>query len=180
MAADLTNSAHRRAHRTSWGADARSRWRASSVVCASGLGGAVALLAFAHGVAAWSGDPGERAPTFATLGIVVVSLSVLSWSGWGLVESNQSLWRHVFHSRRSALSAGALTVVAGALIASLVMRDPFRGFFASGRITAYELVDVGCILGAVVSLTLAAAAAVAAWDAFQDERHWGRSLGIGS
>ena len=69
---------------------------------------------------------------------------------------------------------------AGALVASLVIRDPFRGFFASGRITAYELVDVGDILGAVVSLTLAATAALAAWDVLDEERHWGRSLGIGS
>ena len=88
--------------------------------------------------------------------------------------------RHVFRGRRVARCAGALALVAGALVASLVIRDPFRGFFASGRITAYELVDVGDILGAVVSLTLAATAALAAWDVLDEERHWGRSLGIGS
>ena len=180
MAADPTNMASSRAQRTSWNVDGRSRSRASSVVCASGLTGAVALLATAHGVAAWSNDPGGRTPTLATLGIVAISLAVLSWSAWGLVESNVSRWRHVFCGRRATLCAGALAVVAGVLVASLIVRHPFRQLFASGRITAYELVDVGCVLGAVVSLTLAAAAAVAARDALRDERHWGRSLGIGA
>jgi hypothetical protein len=180
MAADPIIRARRRAQRTRWRARVLSRRQASSRICAVGLAGAIALLATAHGVAAWSGDPGGRAPTFATLGIVMTSLAALSWSSWGLVESNTSRWRHVFFGRRVAWCAGALAFVGGGLVLSLAMSDPFQAFFSSGRITAEELVDLGCVLGAVVSLTLAAAAALAAWDALEDERHWGRSLGIGS
>lgn len=165
--------------RTNWSAGGRSRWLASSAGNTAALAGAIALLAGAHGVAAWSGDPGGRTPTFATLAIVAASLATLSWSAWRLVESNLSPWRPVFRGRRVTLCAGVLALVAALLVASLVVRDPFQSFFMSGRITAHELVDVACILGAIVSLTLASAAAKDAWDAFEDERHWGRSLGIG-
>ena len=159
--------------------DRTSRWRASSAPSTAVLVGAIALLAGAHGMAAWSGDPGGRTPTLVTLGVVTVSLVALSWSAWRLVESNLSPWRPVFRCRRVTLCSGVLAVVAGLLIASLVIREPFQSVFASGRVTADEVVDVACVLGAVVSLTLAGAGALDAWDAFVDERHWGRSLGIG-
>lgn len=180
MAFEPMNGTSRRIRQARSSAFAPSMWRASSRVRTVGLAGAITLLASAHGVAVWSGDAGGSASTFVTLGIVVTSLAALSWSAWGLLESNMSRRRHVFRGRRVAWCAGILALVAGALVASLVMRDPFRGFFASGRITAHELVDVGDILGAVVSLTFAATAALAAWGALDEERHWGRSLGIGS
>jgi len=156
-----------------------SRPRISSGVGAAGLTSAIVLLAAAHSTAAWSSDPAGQSPKLIALGLVTASLATLALSAWGLVAWMFSPWRPVFRGRRLLLCAVALFLVAGTLVAALVISDPFQQIASTGRITAGELIDIGCVLGAVISLTAAVVAAVGAWESFVDERHWGRSLGIG-
>lgn len=145
----------------------------------AGLAGTATLLASAHGAAAWSSDPRGLTPQLVTLGLVTASLAMLVLSAWGLVGSTLSPGRPVFRVRRLVWCAVGLFLVSGAVVASLVTRDPFQRLAASGRVTAHDIVDVGCVLAAVIGLTGAVIAAVGAWESFDDERHWGRSLGIG-
>ncbi len=150
----------------------------------SALGGtlvmavAVALLAIAHGVAIWSGAPTHPASTLGTLGLVMTSLAVMTFAAWVLLTATRSSRRYVFRSHRVLASGLALLVIAAACIVSLLARDPFRHVISSGQITAHDLVDVGCILAAVVCSTGAVVALWTAWESYEDERHWGRSLGI--
>jgi len=62
-------------------------------------------------------------------------------------------------------------------VASMIRRDPFQQLTSSGRITAGEIVDSGFVLAAVVCLTGAGMAFLAAHDAYRHERAWPSSMG---
>jgi hypothetical protein len=79
---------------------------------------------------------------------------------------------------RSNLVAGALlSIAAGTLCVSFVVRDPLRELFAHGQVTTDELADLGCLGAALACLAGAGIAFVGAWDEFWDERRWVSSIG---
>lgn len=140
----------------------------------------MALIALAHGVVEWWGDPSDHSLKLIMLGLGTASLATLGWSAWGLMMSDASPRRRVFCGRRLLLFFAELLAASAGFVASLVIRDPFRHIASTGEITAHELLDVDCILGAVISLTATVIVGAEAWKSLDDERHWGRSLGIGS
>jgi len=124
----------------------------------------------------------ERNPGSVLLPTVIVVLAALAALGRGtqlMVVSGFSDMRRVFRSRH-LLACGGMLFAAGALVAlPIATGRPFRSVFAHGRITGGEVADIGSMSGTVLCAVGAIVAAVGAWDSFQDERHWHRSLGIG-
>lgn len=139
--------------------------------------GAASGLWIAHGIATTSNDPaGGRAMLSAGL-LVVASLAVLGFAIRGLVSAAESRWHHVFCGRRVFVCGVLVLTMATLFVASMIRRDPFRHLTSSGRITAGEIVDSGFVLAAVVCLTGAGIAFLAAQDAYRHERTWPISMG---
>lgn len=122
----------------------------------------------------------DRGSIVASTAIVVVAALIALGRGTQLmVASASSDMRRVFRARH-LLGCGAILFGAAAVaVLPVAIGPPFGSLFAHGRITGEEVADLGSMSGAVLCAVGAVVAAIGAWDSFQDERHWHRSLGIG-
>jgi hypothetical protein len=143
------------------------------------LAGALAPLVVAHRVASWSSDPSDRAPIVWTSLLVIASLALMGRTAWGLVAALQSRRYHVFCGRRLLMCGLSLSALGVLLVAFLVIDDPFYELASRGQITTGVLVGLGCLVSAFLCLAGAGIALVSSWDAFDEERHWGRTIGVG-
>jgi len=140
----------------------------------AGVGG----LWMSHQLAGSAG--GDRGSVLLpTAIVVVVALASVGRGTHLMVDSASSDLRRVFRSRHLLGCGGILFAAAAIAALPVATSQPFRSVFAHGRITAGEVADIGSVSATVFCAVGAIAAAVGAWDAFHDERHWHRSLGIG-
>ena len=115
------------------------------------------------------------------LSTAIVVVAALAAAGWGtrlMVVSAFSDMRRVFRSRH-LLACGGILLGAGAVAALPVATSrPFQRLFSYGHITGEEVSDIGGLSGTVLCVIGAVVSTIGAWDAFQDERHWYRSLDV--
>ena len=109
--------------------------------------------------------------------LVVASLAVLGFATWSLVSAAESRWLHVFCGRRVFVCGVLVWTMSALFIASMIRRDLFQELASSGRITAGAIVDSGFVLAAVICMTGAGVAFLAAYDAYRHERTWPISMG---
>jgi hypothetical protein len=138
----------------------------------------VSGLWIGRGVAASSNDPAGGVVVLSAGLLVLASLAVLGLAIRRLVSAAESRWLHVFCGRRVFACGVLVLTIAALFVASIIRGDPFQQLTASGRITAGEIVDAGFVLAAVVCVTGAGMAFLAAWDAYRHERAWPLSLGV--
>lgn len=146
------------------------------VLLTASIGG----LVLAHGIARGWNDPSDDSTRLATAAVAATSLTVLGVAISRIMKLAESRWRQVFRGRRLLACAALLSVVTAALAGSLfVVLDPFHDVAAHGHITATDIADAGWLFAIVICWVGALGALLSAWDAYGEERNWGRSLGIG-
>jgi len=134
-------------------------------------------LWLAHQVPRLLDGPGRNA-MISTAAIVTVALAAVGRGTQRSVATAFSDLHRVFRSRHLVTCTAVLAVAAVFAVLPVATTRPFGQLFSHGRITGEELADVGSLAGVVVCAVAAITAAVGAWDASHDERHWHRSLGL--
>ena len=143
------------------------------------LAAGIGVLVVAHQIAHRVGDPAKGADARALIvSIVVVSAAVASMAraNYVIVTSGFSEAHRVFRARHLFACATLLFVVASITLGWVIAHDAFRGFFAHGRVTGEDVVDVGLLAASLISMVGAGSALSGSWDSLDEERHWSRHL----
>jgi hypothetical protein len=139
------------------------------------LAAGVGVLVFAHGIAARVDDPVDGTDlTTMIVSIMVVAAAVgsMARANYVIVTSGFSDAYRVFRARHLFVCAALLFVVASTALGWVIAHDAFRGFFSHGRVTGEDVVDVGLLTAALISMVGAGSALAGSWDSLHVERHW--------
>jgi len=140
------------------------------------LGAGIGILWLSQRTATWHADGSTRSAVLLASALILMSLAAVARSTYIMVTSALSDGYRVFRSRHLLALAAVLLATAVVVTGSLVLGDPFGGFFAHGHITSGAVAGVGsgaialiCGVGALVAL-------FGAFEALREEKHWYRSL----
>jgi hypothetical protein len=143
------------------------------------LGTGLGTLLVAHTITRGMNDSvtGATPTTVIVLLLVIpLALTAVARSTFVIVTSGHSDAHRIFRCRHLFATGALLLAVGGAIIASMVVHDPFDKLFAHGRITGEDIVDVGLVAAGLICMFGAGVAFTGAWDRLHAERHWHRSL----
>jgi hypothetical protein len=137
-------------------------------------------LWLSHRIARWGDDnTSSRNVALVTAALVGASLAAVGRSTQIMVTSAFSDSYRVFRSGH-LLACSVVLFAGSAFAASSVVHEPFARLLSYGQITGEEIADVGTMVAVAICTVGAVVTAVGAWDCFQDERHWHRSLHNGN
>jgi hypothetical protein len=140
-------------------------------ILAAGIG----VLGFAHQIAVRAGDPlGGSDLTTIVVSVVIVAAAVgsMARANYVIVTSGFSDAYRVFRARHLFVCAALLFVVASTALGWVIAHDAFSGLFSHGRVTGEDVVDVGLLAAALISMVGAGSALAGSWDSLHVERHW--------
>lgn len=139
------------------------------------VGAGLVGLWLAHQISRFGVDSSSSNVVLGTALVVGVSLACLGRAAQVIVTSAFSDSYRVFRSRH-LLACSLVLFAAAVLAAASAVGEPFARVLSHGRITAEEVADVGAMAAVAICMVSAVVTSVGAWDAFQDERYWYRSL----
>lgn len=140
-------------------------------ILAAGIG----VLLVAHGVTSrldHAVDGADLTTLFVSILVVATAVGSMARANYVMVTSGFSDAYRVFRARHLFVCAAVLFVVASAALGWVVAHDAFRGLFSHGRVTGEDVVDVGLLAAALISMVGAGSALVGSWDSLHVERHW--------
>lgn len=140
-------------------------------ILAAGIG----VLVVTHQVTARLDDPVDGAgltTMFVSIIVVAAAVGSMTRANYVIVTSGSSDAYRVFRARHLFVCAALLFVVASIALGWVIAHDAFRGVFSHGRVTGEDVVDVGLLAAALISMVGAGSALAGSWDSLHVERHW--------
>lgn len=140
-------------------------------ILASGIG----VLVVAHHVTAGLDDAAggtDVRALFVTMVVVAAAVGATARANYVIVTSGFSDAYRVFRARHLFVCAAVLFVVGSAALGWVIAHDAFRGVFSHGRVTGEDVVDIGLLAAALISMVGAGSALIGSWDSLHVERHW--------
>jgi hypothetical protein len=104
--------------------------------------------------------------------VVAAAVGSMTRANYVIVTSGFSDAYRVFRARHLFVCAAVLFVVASVALGWVIAHDAFRAFFSHGRVTGEDVVDVGLLAAALISMVGAGSALAGSWDSLHVERHW--------